>query len=289
MPGQRFDTAAVVAVCDPDGRLDGLVTIEDLLAAPPEARLVEIMDPRPPAVSPATNQEQAAARAVRHGHPAIAVVDEGGRFRGVIGPQRLLSVLLAEHQEDLSRLGGMLHSADPARLSTLESVPRRLWHRLPWLGLGLAGAMVSAGLMNAFDRQLSDLVLIAFFIPGIVYLADAVGTQTETIVIRGLPLGVSIRQIAGREALTGVLIGLLLGAVLLPSVAVIWGDVSLALAVAIAVFAASAVATLVAMALPWLLYRSGRDPAFGSGPLATVVQDLLSLGIYLAVAVLLVG
>jgi len=56
----------------------------------------------------------------------------------------------------------------------------RLWHRLPWLAMGLAGAMISAGLMAAFETQLQANLLIAFFVPGIVYLADAVGTQTET-------------------------------------------------------------------------------------------------------------
>jgi len=204
---QRYASAALIAVCSSDGRLAGLVTIEALLAATPDARMHTLMAPDPVTVTPAMSQEQAATVAAQQAQSAVAVVDPDGRFQGVIPPQRLLSVLLAEHHEDLARLGGFLHSADTARLSTVESVPRRLWHRLPWLGLGLAGAMLSAGLMNAFERQLDDLVLIAFFIPGIVYLADAVGTQTETIAIRGLPLGVPIRQIAPREALTGVLIG----------------------------------------------------------------------------------
>lgn len=282
---QRYASAALIAVCSSDGRLAGLVTIEALLAATPDARMHTLMAPDPVTVTPAMSQEQAATVAAQQAQSAVAVVDPDGRFQGVIPPQRLLSVLLAEHHEDLARLGGFLHSADTARLSTVESVPRRLWHRLPWLGLGLAGAMLSAGLMNAFERQLDDLVLIAFFIPGIVYLADAVGTQTETIAIRGLPLGMPIRQIAPREALTGVLIGGLLGAVLLPVVTVVWGDTAVAVAVALAVAAASTVASMVAMALPWLLHRLGRDPAFGAGPVGTVLQDLLSLGIYLAIAV----
>ena len=65
-----------------------------------------------------------------------------------------------------------------------------------------------------------------------------------------------------------------------PAITVMWGDVAVADAVALAVMAASTIATLVALALPWLLHRLGRDPAFGSGPLATVIQDLLSFLIY---------
>ena len=68
-----------------------------------------------------------------------------------------------------------------------------------------------------------------------------------------------------------------------PVICLVWGDVAVAAAVAGAILAASAIATLIALALPWLLQRLGRDPAFGSGPLATVVQDLLSIAIYLAI------
>ncbi|HLV57469.1 MAG TPA: magnesium transporter [Natronosporangium sp.] len=287
--GVRFDSAAVVAVCARDDLLVGLATIEALLAAPPSATVGQVMDPRPVTVAPDTDQEQAAWQAARHGQPGLAVVDTDGRFRGLVPTGHLLGVLLEEHQEDLARLGGVLHTATAARATTVESVPRRIWHRLPWLALGLLGAMVSAGLMNAFERQLDELVLIAFFVPGIVYLADAIGTQTEVLAIRGLSVGVGIGRIAGRETLTGLLLGVLLAAVALPVITLVWGDATVAAAVALAVAAASSVATVIALGLPWLLHRLGRDPAFGSGPLATVVQDLLSLLIYLAVAALLLA
>ena len=238
------------------------------------------MDPNPPAVRPDTHQERAAWQAVQHGEPGLAVVDDDGRFRGLIAPQQLLTVLLQEHEEDLSRLGGFLHSVETTRETSVESVRRRLWHRVPWLLVGLLGAMVSAVFMAAFEVTLEANVAVAYFIPGIVYLADAVGTQTETLAIRGLSVGVGIRRIVGREALTGLSVGALLGAVMLPVVSLMTGDTMLAVAVAAAVLAASAIATIVAMVLPWLLQRLGKDPAFGSGPLATVVQDLLSIMIY---------
>jgi magnesium transporter len=130
--------------------------------------------------------------------------------------------------------------------------------------------------------------LVAFFVPGIVYMADAVGTQTEALVIRGLSVGVPIGRVVRRELFTGVLIGLALAMAFWPLGFALWGQADIAVAVAVALFAACSTATVVAMALPWLLYRSGRDPAFGSGPLATVVQDLMSLVIYFAVVALIV-
>jgi magnesium transporter len=286
--GSRYDTAALVAVCAGD-RLRGVVTIEQLLAAPPGTPVEELMDREPPTVTPATDQEHAAWRAVQHGEAALAVVDDEGRFLGLVPPQRLLRVLLAEHDEDLARLGGFLAPGAAARVAATESVTRRLWHRLPWLLVGLAGALAAAVIVGAFESRLEEQVLLAFFVPGVVYLADAVGTQTEAVVIRGLSVGVGIGHLVWRETATGVLLGVLFAAVCYPVVALLWGASDVAAAVAIASFAASSVATVIAMVLPWTLHRLGRDPAFGSGPLATVVQDLLSIVIYFLAATALVG
>ncbi|WP_326545508.1 magnesium transporter [Mycolicibacterium sp. ND9-15] len=280
MRGRRFFSAAAVAVLDGQ-QLVGVATIERVLAAPGEATLADIMDPSPPVVAPGTHQEHAAWQAVQRDEPGFAVVDGDGYFRGLIAPQQLLAVLLAEHEEDMARLGGFLHSVESARTTSVESVSQRLWHRLPWLVVGLVGAMVSAGLMAAFETRLQSVLAVAYFVPGIVYLADAVGTQTETLAIRGLSVGIGIRRILAREALTGLVVGILLGFLMIPVVLLITGDGRLAAAVALAVLAASSIATVVALLLPWVLQAFGRDPAFGSGPLATVIQDLLSILIYL--------
>ena len=107
-------------------------------------------------------------------------------------------------------------------------------------------------------------------------MADAVGTQTETLIVRGPSVGVSIRQVVRQELLTGLLIGLALALALVPVALWRWGDADLVAAVALALFTACSIATLIAMSLPWLFHHLGEDPAFGSGPLATVVQLLLS-------------
>lgn len=286
LEGRRFDTAAAVAVCD-DGVLRGLIGTEELLAAPDGSLASEIMDEAPPVVAPGVDQEAAAWTAVQHEEAILAVVDDAGRFLGLVPPHRLLSVLLREHDEDMARLGGFLHDASTARAASRESLLKRYWHRLPWLLIGLAGALVAATLVGSFERQLEANVMIAYFIPGIVYMADAVGTQTETIIVRGLSVGVSIREVVRRELLTGLLVGITLSLVFFPIALVWWRDADLVIATSLALLMASSIATVVAMILPWLIHRLGGDPAFGSGPLATVLQDLLSVLIYL-VAVLLI-
>jgi magnesium transporter len=185
MRGVRFDSAVVVAVCSGQ-QLVGLVTIERLLAAPGHATLATVMDSEPPVVRPGVDQEQAAWLAAQRAEPGLAVVDMQGRFRGLIPPQRLAVILLEEHDEDMARLGGFLRSSANARSASEESIARRLWHRLPWLAVGLIGAMLSAILLGSVEDQISANLAVAYFIPAIVYLADAVGTQTETLAIRGL-------------------------------------------------------------------------------------------------------
>jgi magnesium transporter len=281
LEGQRFDSAVSVAICD-DGRLVGLITVEGLLAAAGDASAAEVMDPDPPVVTPGTDQEIAAWQAVRRGENTLAVVDERGGFAGLVPPASLLAVLLWEHEEDMARLGGFLHDSAAARAASEELVSRRLLHRLPWLVLGLVGALASAAIVGAFEQQLAENVILAFFIPGIVYMADAVGTQTETLIIRGLSVGIPIRNVVRRELLTGLLVGMALSLAFFPIALWLWNERDLAFAVSFSLFAASSTATLVAMVLPWFLTRLGKDPAFGSGPLATVIQDLLSILIYFA-------
>jgi magnesium transporter len=285
---RRYDSAAHVVICDVE-KFRGIVCVEDLLAAPSDVSMADIMDSDAPFVAPGLDQEVAAWHAVRHGESALSVVDAEGRFVGLIPPHRLLAVLLSEHEEDLSRLGGLLKGTSAARATSEETVERRFWHRLPWLLVGLAGALIAADLVGWFEMQLEQTVMLAFFIPGIVYLADAVGTQTETVVVRGLSVGVRMRRMFWRELAAGIVIAAVITMVAAPLVWWRWGQADVAITVGLALFAACSTATITAMGLPWAFDALRLDPAFGSGPLATVIQDLLSIVIYFVIAALVVG
>ncbi len=282
LSGRSWECASHVVVCEGE-RFRGVIRLEDVLSAPAAAAAADLMDADAPVVGPGVDQEHAAWRAVRHGEAALAVVDAAGCFRGLIPPHRLVAVLLSEHEEDLARLGGFLKGTSIARLASEEPVARRFWHRLPWLLVGLAGAFAAADLVGWFESRLREQIALAFFIPGIVYLADAVGTQTETVVVRAISIGIGARRLLLREVLTGLAIGAALALLAWPLLYWRWGDPDLALRVALALGAACSIATVVALALPWLLDRIGVDPAFGAGPLATVIQDLLSIAIYFAI------
>ena len=287
LPGNRFDYAGSVYVVDDGRRLLGAVKLTALLQSSAERPIVELME-RPLAVHTDMDQEHIASHALRHGLTAVPVTDAEGRLLGIVPLRALLEVLRHEHIEDIHRLAGIRRETTQAR-TAIEAPPMRgARDRLPWLMIGLAGSMLATLVMAFFEQELQSRVAIAFFIPGIVYLADAIGTQTEAIAVRGLSLShVPIRRLVMGELRTGLLIGLTLGALSFPGIWLVFGDVRLALSVALALLAAGTVATTIGLLLPWMLERMGRDPAFGSGPIATIVQDVLSLLIYFDIASLL--
>ena len=282
MLGAAFECADDVAVVAED-TLVGIVPIERVLAASGDERVATIMDADPPVVAPGADQESVAWEMVRRGESSVAVVDGTGRFLGLVPPHRMLAVLLTEHDEDVARLGGYLSSTQTARQAAEEPVARRLWHRLPWLVVGLAGAFGAALIVGQFQDQLEKEVLLAFFLPGVVYMSAAIGTQTQTVVIRGFSVGVTMRDTLRRELATGVLLSAAIAGAFLPVALLGWGDTQIAVGVALALLASSLAATAIALALPWGFQRLGADPAFGSGPLATVLQDIFTIAIYFGV------
>lgn len=266
------------------GRLEGVVPIGKLFGSKAETPLGQIASPAFPSVPASMDQEHAASLALRHGVDALPVVDAQGRALGVMPSQALLQVLRREHVEDLHRLAGIEREAAQARHAIEDPPLRRARHRLPWLLVGLAGSALATAAMAAFESTLSSTIAVAFFVPGIVYLADAIGTQTEAIAVRRLSLThAGLARLLTGELRTGMLLGAVLGLVSFFPVWLLFGELRLAAAVAIAIFAAGTIAAGLGLLLPWWIARTGRDPAFGSGPLATVIQDVLSLLVYLAV------
>ncbi|MGK2932211.1 MAG: magnesium transporter [Solirubrobacterales bacterium] len=284
MVGRRFDQVEEIVVVE-EGNLVGMLRLNELLEAAPDARLSELVTSSPVVLEPGTTGEAAAWQLAREGQANLAVTDDEGKFSGLVPAHQLIGHLLTNHDEDVARLGGYLASTNSARLAAEEPIRRRLRHRLPWLLVGLVGAMLSAILVGSFEAQLDAKVLLAFFVPAVVYMADAVGTQTETLLIRGMSANIDMKKVVRREMATGVIMGVLVGAAFYPFALVGWGDEKVALAVALALFASCAMATTVATVLPRVLAHFGTDPAFGAGPLATIVQDLLSIAVYLAIAI----
>jgi magnesium transporter len=284
MVAEKPASVELVLLVDAEGRLIGALPLAKLFSMDSLQPVGKAADHHFPRVTPQDDQEHAASLALHHGVDALPVVDAAGRPLGVMPSQALLQVLRREHVEDLHVLAGIKREGSQARHAIEDPPLRRVRHRMPWLLVGLAGSAVATAAMAGFESTLSRNLAVAFFVPGIVYLADAIGTQSESIAVRGLSLTrAGIGHLLLNELGTGMLIGAFLALLSFAPVWLFFGDGRLAAAVAMAIFAAGTTAAALGLLLPWCIARSGRDPALGSGPLATVIQDILSLLVYFGV------
>ena len=290
LSGGRFDTVHAVYVLGSERTLVGAVPLVSLFAAAPNASVADLMLRDPLAVRADVDREEAASVAIREELAVVPVVDEQRRFIGVFPPRAIMNVLRAEHLEDLHHMAGIWQRSEQARRALVASPLQRARYRLPWLVIGLAGSMLAASVVAQFEAILQSQIAIAFFMPAIVYLADAVGTQSEAVAVRGLSLtDAGIGRLLAGEIAAGLLIGATLAVVAGGFTIAVFHDVGLALTVGVSLLGACAIATSLGLSLPWGFAKVGWDPALASGPVGTIIQDVLSLLIYFGAATLILG
>lgn len=167
-----------------------------------------------------------------------------------------------------------------------ERVDHLIEDRIPWLILGILGGFLATFVVSKYEAILSADVRLAFFIPIIVYLSDAVGTQTETIYVRALSENKKINfyKYIIKESFVGLGLGTISG-ILLGIFANYWLTSSLiGLTIGITMVINLTSAPILAVLVPSILYKKHADPALGSGPVATIIQDVISLLVYFLVA-----
>ncbi len=278
---------AHIPVCFKNGKYLGALPIAVLVAADPdspaESHIIQL-----PSVASDEEPHRAITLAMEAAAPEIIVTDENGRPQAIVPSGILLKLVHDRYGEVLKRFTGIRENSQQAVLAIEGEPARRVIHRIPWLLVGTFGSMIATLIMAGFEDILRSNVEVAFFIPGLVYLADAIGTQSEAIAVRGLTFSnSSIKKLWWGELQTGLLLGLILAVLVFPFIWIAF-SASLAFAVALALVFASSVATSIGLLFPWILTQLGKDPAYGSGPIATIIQDLLSLLIYFIVVYWLV-
>lgn len=291
---QRFEAVDLVLVHDDAGRYLGTVPLRRLLEAEDAAPIADLLDPDWPTVPPEADQEQAASIAARTAAVALPVIAASGEPVGVLTPKVLIEVLAAEHREDMDRLVGILRERRGERRSeqrALDDPPlRRFGRRVPWLLAGLALSSIATALMASFEATLQRHVMVAFFIPALVYITDAIGTQTEAVAVRGLSARHSpLQEVLWKELATGLLIGLVLAVVAVLGIWAAFGELAIGLGVGLSLIAAGTLACGIGLMLPWGLSRLGLDPAFGAGPIATIAQDVLTIAVYFLIMTRVIG
>jgi len=286
--GSVFECADTVFVTDVSGKLLGLVRISDLFADG-QLQIGDIMEPEHGSVRLDADQEQIAELAIRMNMIAVPVVDRNERLIGAVPPEALFRILREEHMEDLQVIAGITAHNDGPSAALNAGILNRLSHRLPWLIFGLVASSVITVVMVQFEHALSANVAVAFFVPALVYIAGAIGSQAVSVSVRSLAAdNVEILPLLRDELIIGVGIGAALGILAAIAVLAVFGDHLLATAVGLAVLSGGTMSSVIGFGLPWVFQKLGSDPAMGSGPICTIIQDVTSLFIYFGLVSLLV-
>ncbi len=284
---KNFETISYIYIVDEKGKFVGVFSIEELYRFPLNTR-VDAIGKKAVfyTVQPTAHQEEAAHIALQHTLREVPVVDASGIFLGAVSSHTIFCILHKEFREDIFHLTGIHH--EHAAFDNIFKIPisKALKHRFPWLFIGLLGGVLAAKIIGIFESTLEKNLILAAYIPLIVYIADAVGTQLEAFTIRDLALFRTFHF--SRYFLKHFSIVFILALFLSFSISginfFIDRDLSIAIVLGIAIFGATLSALFTGIIIPFFFRRLHLDPANGSGPIGTIIQDLLSVFIYFSIA-----
>jgi len=279
------ETVYYLFVVDDDVRLVGVVSLRELVLCPPERLIQTVMDQDVITIPVEADQEQAARLMARYDLLAMPVVDDQNHLLGIITHDDLVEVLEVEATEDIYRLGGVTQDqpVDTGVSTALRS-------RVPWLVLNLGTAMISAFVLSLFSNTIAQFAILAVFFPIVAGVSGSAGTQTLTVTVRGLALGlVELRdglRTLTREFLVGLMNGIIIG-VIVALIALIWqSNPILGLVVGAATFFNLICAGVAGVLIPLGMSVLRIDPALASPVLVTTITDTFGYFFYLGFATL---
>jgi len=279
-------------VLNPAQQLLGVVSLRAVITAPPGRRMSEIMNPHIVTVPPETDQEQVARLVARYDMLALPVVGEG-RMLGIVTVDDVIDVLVSEGTEDVLRFAGIEGGPELDQPYFSVPLPRVVRRRVGWLLLLFLAETFTGSVLRLCESELARVVALSFFIPLLIGTGGNTGAQTVSTLIRGLALG-EIRtrdawRVVLRELWSGLLLGLILGAVAFGR-ALLWGSsYELAAVVGLTIIAICTWANTIGSLIPLVAQKIGIDPAVVSAPLITTLVDATGLAIYLLIAKVLLG
>ncbi len=275
-------------VVDEYGKLVGVSSLRQLVVVRPDTPLKDFMTTDIIAVKTDVDQEEVAKIVARYDILAVPVVDEYGKLIGIVTVDDIIDIIREEATEDILKMAG----AGEEFVET-QSVVRSTRIRLPWLFASCVGGIIAFIIIGRFEESLSKFIYLAAFIPVIMGMGGNIGTQSSTIVVRGLATGrlniIDIWSVVFKELAIGLILGVIYG-VLIGIVAQVRYDTgALAISVGVALICSMSVAALIGSLVPMLFARINVDPAVATGPLVTTAIDIISVFFYFTIATTLLG
>ena len=288
----EMETIYYIYVLDKLKRLTGVVSLKQILAADDDDNIAEIMEEHVIFVHDDTDQEETAKVLEDHDLLAIPVVDKFNRLLGIITFDDVIDVIREEQTEDIYKMGAMGGNTD----SYLESsILALVVKRLPWLVILLLAGTITSNVIAVFDKLTMAAAFLILFMPVITQTGGNCGTQSSTLMIRGLATDElhfrDIWKVLGKEIIIGIIIGIATGIIIFLRGMFLPPGITLLQGVTVMISLSSVVlfATVLGALVPLFIDKLGFDPTVAAGPLMSTIIDVIGLTIYFKVAMLILG
>jgi magnesium transporter len=288
-PNQK-DLLNSLYVTDDEGKVLGAVNLSDMITAPEDVRLGELMESvEGLKIRPETDQEEVSKLFSKYQANSAPVVDESGKLLGVLSVKDIISIVKQEATEDIAKMAGT-RAEDVVERSVIRTV--RL--RMPWLLVTLGAGTIVSMIIRHFEPVLSQVIALASFSPLIAGMGGNAGSQSATVTVRSIALGNLNRQkkigVIFREFGAGLCMGSFYGAALGFIAYLVYGPQygpNFSIVVGSAMCTAMTIAATMGALGPMLFDRIGVDPATAAGPIVTTTTDIVSNFIYFTMATVL--
>ena len=273
-------------VTDRCRRLEGVVTLRELLLAEDERQVADLMETDVITAGTTEDQEEAVARMMRYDLLSLPVVDGEERLVGIVTVDDVMDVMEEEATEDFEKMAAMAPSEKPYLRTGVFALAR---HRILWLLVLMISGMITGGILGRYEAAFAAMPLLVTFIPMLTDTGGNAGSQSSTLVIRGMAVGEialgDFGRVLWKELRVSVLVGVVLSGVNFARLLLTYpGNVGVALTVTLALFVTVVLAKTVGGVLPMAAKLCRADPAIMAAPLITTIVDAISLVVYFQIA-----
>ncbi len=296
--GKNKETLNILYVVDDKGKLIDDIKIREILLAPLDSKISELMDENYVALNVYDDQEKAVEMFRKYDRVALPVIDHSGNLIGIVTFDDVMDVAVEETTEDIQKQAAVEVLDEPyPTIPILKMIKKRAG----WLSVLFIGEMFTASAMAVFEEEIARAVVLALFVPLIISSGGNSGSQAATLVVRAMALGeVTLRDwflVIKRELITGLSLGLILAAIGFIRIYVwqvashIYGEHWLYVATTVSLSLIGVVlwGTVTGSTLPFILKRLGFDPASSSAPFVATLVDVTGIVIYFTVAMFILG
>lgn len=289
--GVDKETIYTCYVMDAKRRLEGVVTVKDLLMNPYEEIIGNIMDTHVIKAFTTEDQEEVADSFQKYDLLSLPVVDHEERLVGIVTVDDVVDVMEQEATEDFEKMAAMLPSEKPYLKTGVFQLAK---NRIAWLLILMISSMITGGILAKYEAAFAVIPLLVTFIPMLTDTGGNAGSQSSTMIIRGMAVGEiepgDLFKVLWKELRVGIIVGAILGFVNYVRLVILYpGKEMLCLTVVLSLMVTVVIAKTIGCVLPIAAKVFHMDPAIMAAPLITTIVDAVSLIIYFQLACSLLG